>query len=247
MKEKILKALKEIEKKNNVKIVMVIESGSRAWGFASKDSDYDVRCMHVGKIKDYLGLNTPAKQINFVEEDLDIESWDVKKFAELTLSSNPQIAEWLRSPIIYVDLGLKKKFKEIFDTGCSYEFLRLHYLRMAKQNYHKYMGIGLNHSCKKYLYVLRGIACAKYIEKENKLPPLPYKEVIPFLPKFAEVFFEKCVVKKNSTEKAEILADSKVVAFIEESIGKVGSVDQTFSEKDALNSLLVSSIEKFGV
>ena len=160
MKIKILSAIKELEKKHKIKIVWAIESGSRAWGFASEDSDYDIRCMHIGKLDNYLGIDQPTQQVNLVKNNLDLESWDIKKFVALSLKSNPQIAEWLRSLIIYKDSKIKKQFKKYFDEGCSLEFLRQHYIRMAKQNYHKYMGIGLSHSCKKYLYILRGMACA---------------------------------------------------------------------------------------
>ena len=103
MKQEILSKLKKIEKEHNVKIIWAIESGSRAWGFESEDSDYDIRGMHIGKKEDYLGLFQPLFQINLSEGELDIESWDIRKFSELILKSNPQIAEWLRSPIIYRD------------------------------------------------------------------------------------------------------------------------------------------------
>src|SRR3990167_6851627 len=103
MKKAILESIKELEKKHGVRILWAVESGSRAWGFASEDSDYDIRCMHLGKLDNYLGLSLPPQQINLVEDVLDIESWDIKKFAKLALKSNPQIAEWLRSPIVYID------------------------------------------------------------------------------------------------------------------------------------------------
>lgn len=249
MKKQILNSLKKIEKKYNVKIVMAIESGSRAWGFASEDSDFDVRCVHVGKLDNYIGLNDVPKQINEFEGDLDIESWDIKKFSELSMKSNPQIEEWIRSPVVYIDLDFLEKFREIFDKGCSKEYLRIHYLNMAKQNHHKYMGIGLAHSCKKYLYVLRAIACAEYIEKYNKLPPLPYKEVIGCLPDYAKEFFERCVIEKNSTEKAKISSSSKVTKFIEEKISNIPkpkSDKKEFSKKEELDDFLIKTIKNFG-
>ncbi len=218
MEKEILKLIKEVEKKHQVKIIFAVESGSRAWGFASEDSDYDIRCVHLGKLENYLGLSLPPLQIKVVKDSFDFESWDVKKFATLMLKSNPQIAEWLRSPLIYVDSLVRKKFKNLFDEGCSLAFLKQHYLRMARQNYHKYMNIGRSHSCKKYLYILRGIACANYIHKEKKLPPLPYKEVIPYLPSYVQQFFEQCVLQKNTTEKAEIVAKENVTQFIEQSL-----------------------------
>ncbi len=244
MKKQILNIIKEAERKHKVKIIWAIESGSRAWGFASQDSDYDIRCMHIGKLDNYLGLRPPASQINISKDNLDLESWDIKKFAELSLKSNPQIAEWLRSPIVYIDSEIKKQFKKNFDEGCSLEFLRQHYINMAKQNYNKYMGISMSHSCKKYLYVLRGIACAIYIEKENKLPPLPYKEVISYLPENISEFFEKCVIQKNTTEKAEIIADEKVSHFIEKCINQLfNKANIKFKREKELNDYLVKTIK----
>lgn len=246
MMNRILKLIKEVEKKHKVKIVWAIESGSRAWGFASKDSDYDIRCMHMGKLDSYLGLNLPSQQINITKNDLDLESWDIRKFAELSLKSNPQIAEWLRSPIIYKDSQIRKQFKRYFDNGCSLEFLRQHYIRMAKQNYHKYMGIGMAHSCKKYLYVLRGIACAIYVEKEKKLPPLPYKEVIQYLPDYIRTFFERCVIQKNTTESAQTFADDKISHFIDAYIGQsFEKVDTKFKRTKELNRYLIKTIKRF--
>ena len=246
MKE-IEKALKKIERDYNVKIVWAIESGSRAWGFASDDSDYDIRCMHIGKVKDYLGMFQPPQQINLMEGNLDIESWDIKKFAALTMKSNPQIAEWLRSPIVYRESDARERLRDLFDKGCSLEFLSQHYLRMAKQNYRKYMGIGSEHSCKKYLYVLRGIACSEFIKKEKKLPPLPYKEVIPYLPKSIEKFFEKCVIQKNQTEKATIIASPEVSLFIDKKISEIKPKKRhEFSKIKELNEFVVKQILRRG-
>jgi len=243
MKKEILKIIKETEKRYKVKILWAIESGSRAWGFASRDSDYDIRGMHIGRLDNYIGMYKSPKQINLTKNNLDLESWDIKKFAELTFKSNPQIAEWLRSPIIYIDSPVRKQFKKYFDEGCSLGFLRQHYIRMAKQNYHKYMGIGMAHSCKKYLYVLRGIACAIYIEKNNKHPPLPYKEVIEYLPNNLRRFFEKCVIEKNTTEKAQITANEEVSRFIDSYLVKsLDKTDTSFRKKEELNKYLSKTL-----
>ncbi len=244
MKKLILRAVKKLEKEYDVKILWAIESGSRAWGFASEDSDYDVRCVHVAKLDNYLGLYQIPQQINLSKDDIDLESWDIKKFAELSIKSNPQIAEWLRSPIIYINSSIRSRLRSFFDNGCSLEFLKQHYLRMAKQNYHKYMSIGMSHSCKKYLYVLRAIACASYIEKENKLPPLPYKQIINHLPEYVRDFFEKCVIEKNRTEKATILANERVSHFIDYSLNKsFGKVNTNFINTDGLNKFLIKTIK----
>ncbi|MBS3086884.1 nucleotidyltransferase domain-containing protein [Candidatus Pacearchaeota archaeon] len=112
MKKQVLNAIKDIEKKHKVKILWAIESGSRAWGFASQDSDYDVRSIHIGNLDSYIGLDDSPKQINLNKNNLDVERWDIRKFVELSIKSNPQIAEWLRSPIVYIDSPIRKQLKK---------------------------------------------------------------------------------------------------------------------------------------
>ena len=108
------------------------------------------------------------------------------------------------------------------------------------------MGIGLSHSCKKYLYILRGIACAIYLEKEKKLPPLPYKEVVQYLPKNINQFFERCVIQKNTTEKAEIISNGNVTKFIESHVNqKFNQININFNKKDELNKYLIKTIKNF--
>ena len=57
MKEKIQEQLRRIEEAENIKILLAVESGSRAWGFASPDSDYDVRFIYIRRLEDYLRLD----------------------------------------------------------------------------------------------------------------------------------------------------------------------------------------------
>ena len=102
MKDIILRELKKIEAQENVKIIMAIESGSRAWGFASPDSDYDVRFIYVRKEEDYLKLEKTRDVIEWKLDDvLDINGWDIKKALQLLHNSNPTVFEWCASPIVY--------------------------------------------------------------------------------------------------------------------------------------------------
>ena len=102
MEDIISKKLKEIEQKENVKIIMAVESGSRAWGFASPDSDYDVRFVYVRRPEDYLRLEKTKDVIEWQLDDvLDINGWDLKKALQLMHDSNPSIFEWCASPIVY--------------------------------------------------------------------------------------------------------------------------------------------------
>lgn len=240
-----MNTLKNIEKQEDVKFLFAIESGSRAWKFASEDSDYDIRCIHTNPIEAYLGFNA-KEQINKKSKNLDIESWDIRKFVELIFKSNPQIAEWLRSPIVYLNRdNILGKLKKYFDKNANFSALRKHYYSMSKSNYRKYMGIGVKHSSKKWLYVLRAIACELYIEKNNTLPPLPYKKIIIILPDFIQRFFEKCVEVKNKTEKIEIFAPKKVIKFVENYFKKEIKVfKKGFKQEEELIRFMIKKIKQ---
>lgn len=100
MKEKILQKLKEIEKSKNVEILFAVESGSRAWGFASPDSDYDIRFIYKHKTEYYLSLWEKPDVIEFMtEDDLDGSGWDLRKAVKLLAKSNASLIEWLFSLI----------------------------------------------------------------------------------------------------------------------------------------------------
>ena len=102
MEQVIREKLAEIENKENVRIIMAVESGSRSWGFASPDSDYDVRFVYVRKLEDYLKLDKTRDVIEWqLDDTLDISGWDLKKALQLMHESNPSIFEWCASPIVY--------------------------------------------------------------------------------------------------------------------------------------------------
>ena len=102
MKETILSELEKIEEQYGVRVLHAVESGSRAWGFASPDSDYDVRFVYVRPAADYLRLDEPRDVIEWkTDEVLDINGWDLKKALLAFAKGNPNIMEWANSPIIY--------------------------------------------------------------------------------------------------------------------------------------------------
>lgn len=73
MREKIQEQLRRIEEAENIKILLSVESGSRAWGFASPDSDYDVRFIYIRRLEDYLRLDTNRDVIELpIDDVLDI-------------------------------------------------------------------------------------------------------------------------------------------------------------------------------
>src|SRR5947209_3872560 len=106
MKDKIIAKLYEIEKEQSVKILYAVESGSRAWGFASKDSDYDIRFIYVHPIDWYISIEEKRDVIEYPVKDLlDFSGWDIRKALQLYKKSNPPLYEWLVSPIVYLEHG----------------------------------------------------------------------------------------------------------------------------------------------
>ena len=100
--QSIKEKLSQIEERENIRIIYACESGSRAWGFASPDSDYDVRFIFVRPVQDYLKVNELPDFIDAeLNEVYDINGWDLKKFFKQLYKSNPVIFEWAGSPIVY--------------------------------------------------------------------------------------------------------------------------------------------------
>ena len=101
MRKTILEKLETIEKIENVRIIHCVESGSRAWGFDSPDSDYDVRFVYVRPRDFYLRLDKTRDVIEWqLDDTLDINGWDVAKTLGLLHKSNPTVFEWNASPIV---------------------------------------------------------------------------------------------------------------------------------------------------
>src|SRR5262245_32616508 len=104
MKETIIEKLHEIELSQQVQVLFACESGSRAWGFHSIDSDYDVRFVYMHRSDWYLSIEDKKDVIELpVNEVLDISGWDLRKALKLFRSSNSVIYEWLQSPILYIE------------------------------------------------------------------------------------------------------------------------------------------------
>ena len=178
MEKIILEKIKEIEEKENVRVIMAIESGSRAWGFESPDSDYDVRFVYVRQLEDYLRLEKVRDVIEWQLDDvLDINGWDLKKALQLMHDSNPTIFEWCASPIVYKDSAYFDKLKELRHSYFSCKKSLYHYWHMASNNYQNYLQ-GDQVKIKKYFYVIRPLLAAKWIIDKGTQPPMLFSELV---------------------------------------------------------------------
>ncbi len=143
IKVEILNRLRNTEEKKSVRILMAIESGSRAWGFASPNSDYDVRFIYVRDKNWYLAVDLEEKRdvIEYpIVDEIDLNGWDLRKALRLYWKSNPAFVEWIQSPMIYINSGIfREKAREILPSIYSVEKGIYHYRSMAKTNYRGYL------------------------------------------------------------------------------------------------------------
>jgi len=173
----IQRKLDEIEKSEDVKILHCIESGSRAWGFPSPDSDYDVRFFYIRKPEFYLRLDNPRDVIEWEINDVyDINGWDIRKALILLHKSNPTFFEWNNSPLVYRTSSQWETVKSIADRYFVSESGLYHYCGMAKSNYREYLK-GENVKLKKYFYVLRPLLACRWIINRGTPPPMLFSEL----------------------------------------------------------------------
>ena len=178
MRETILEKLKEIEKNENVRILLAVESGSRAWGFASPDSDYDVRFIYVRPREDYLRLEKVRDVIELpIEGEMDINGWDLDKTLRLLRASNPTLFEWFSSPIVYRETAFADEFRSVMNKYFSSKRGLSHYLSMASSNYREYLK-GDTVKAKKYFYVLRPVLACRWILDKGTPPPMLFSELV---------------------------------------------------------------------
>ncbi|HEY5823377.1 MAG TPA: nucleotidyltransferase domain-containing protein [Cyclobacteriaceae bacterium] len=175
MKNLILDKLDDIEKQNNVRILYACESGSRAWGFASPDSDYDVRFIYVHPIDYYLSIDDQRDVVELPINDLlDINGWELRKAFRLLRKSNAPLCEWLQSPVVYQkDENFLSELREQMNHYFSPRAMMHHYISMTKNVLENDLS-GEQVRLKKYFYALRPILASLWIAKYNETPPMEF-------------------------------------------------------------------------
>ena len=175
MRATIHQTLREIESREDVAVLFACESGSRGWGFASTDSDYDVRFIYVNRLPWYLTVESGRDVIEEpISGDLDVNGWDLRKTLQLLRQSNPTLLEWLRSPIVYRDeADTMARLRSLAEEGFSAVRGHHHYVSMAAKNFREHLR-GEEVRYKKYLYVLRPLLAARWIRDGRGVPPMRF-------------------------------------------------------------------------
>lgn len=251
MRKVILDKLREIEKIENVKIIYCVESGSRAWGFDSPDSDYDVRFIYIRPKEFYLRLDKTSDVIEWqLDETLDINGWDISKALSLLHKSNPTLFEWSRSPIVYSTSDVWQEICSVMGGYFGAKSAMYHYLSIAKKNIRKYLGSPAVR-LKKYFYMLRPVFACKWIMKYGTPPPIEFGSLM-----------EKCLDNNSVREEILKLLNLKtntpeittgphfcqIDAYLEHSISEIESTLEVMpADKrtawDELNRIFCSAVE----
>lgn len=251
MKKIILQKLHEIEEKEHVKILLAVESGSRAWGFASPDSDYDVRFLYIRSEEDYLRLDMVRDVIELpISELLDINGWDLQKALRLMYKSNPTLFEWLNSPIVYMETEFADKIRALMGKYFSTKHSLYHYLSMAEGNYREYLRKDQVRA-KKYFYVLRPVLACRWILDRGTTPPMCFTELAQaeLPPELRAEVDQLLEIKMHAPEVKEIPRVDKINEYLErsmkeirEEIGKVEESREVLWEE--LNEVFLQVLKK---
>jgi len=232
--EIVLKKIQQIEQEHNVTILYAVESGSRAWGFESVDSDYDVRFIYAHPLKWYLNILPQCDVIEYpIIDEFDYSGWDLRKTLYLMNKSNPVLFEWLKSPIIY---HKNAYFYEVMEQLAKTYFSPIssvyHYLHMAKGNYRQYLQSD-EVRIKKYFYVLRPILSCMWIENYTETPPLEFEKLLVLLTdKVLLKEISDLLAKKKAGVELGIEPKNQILCtFIEEMIAHFDIVSKTFDPR----------------
>lgn len=177
----ILQRLRAAESEHGVRILYACESGSRAWGFFSEDSDYDVRFIYVRPQDWYLSYEVERKRdvIEYpIVDEIDCGGWDVRKALYLFSRTNGALLEWLKSPITYIEVGgLANGLRALEAKAVNSTALCYHYSHMARSNAREYL-FNDRVRLKKYLYVLRPLLAIRHIERMGTAPPIEFQVLV---------------------------------------------------------------------
>jgi predicted nucleotidyltransferase len=224
----IQRRLSTIERDHNVRIVLAVESGSRAWGFPSPDSDFDVRFIYAKALDDYLSLQPGRDVIEPPADDpFDFSGWEVRKALNLLLKCNAIASEWLESPVIYRATSEFDKLRAFADRMTSVGRLRYHYFHLANSIWQERLAWRDQIALKKYFYVVRPAMVLRHMRTHGKRPPMALSEVIAQIdlaPDVAEIIDEMIAAKRVTREMGMTPRIAPLDELITDELGRAAAM-----------------------
>ena len=236
MRQEILQRLSDIEAKYDVKILLAVESGSRAWGFESKDSDYDVRFIYVHRKDWYLSLIEGRDVIEELDPDgvLDLVGWDLKKALLLMGKGNCAFAEWLNSPFAYYkDMEFFESISTLKDEYFRKVSAVNHYYHMAMNHDKRYLE---KRGCelKRFMYHLRGLLAAKWAAVHGTYPPVLFNDLVEKMVQDDSIkagIKHLIELKKESREHNTMIVEDSLIDYANRTAAEIESLFGTFPDE----------------
>lgn len=249
MRTRVLQELARIEHERNVTVLYACESGSRAWGFASTDSDYDVRFVYVEQPDWFLQVDAPRDVIERpLDDELDISGWELRKTLGLLRKSNPTLLEWLDSPLVYrQNAEATAQLCALAEAFYSPPAARNHYLSMAKKNFRGYLQ-GDSVRFKKYFYVLRPLLAVRWIDLGLGRPPMTFADLLSTVDDAQLLDEVACllVLKRNAGEAAYGPRRPALHAYIQRELERtVPVLTRTHQDSLQLDHYLRDTVKRF--
>jgi predicted nucleotidyltransferase len=231
--------LASTENEKNVKILYAVESGSRAWGFASPDSDYDIRFIYKNNPDWYLSLWEKPDVIEFMtDQDLDGSGWDLAKALKLLAKSNAPLIEWLHSPVVYQSNDTFLKQMQLFANDCFSPIATLHHYLGTTKNFMEVCEAE-NIKLKSYFYALRTALAGKWIIDNNTFPPVAFADLLPIAPaSIQEKILELQEIKARQDEKYLHPKEEIITRFLQETILYNQEKSSTLPTGKKINTIL---------
>ena len=250
----IMQRLARTEQEHGVRIVLAIESGSRAWGFASLNSDFDVRFIYVRPADWYLAVDLEERRdvIEYaITDDIDLNGWDLRKALRLFWKSNPAFVEWLQSPIKYIEVGnFATQARELLPSIYSQESGIDHYRSMAKTNYRGYLR-GESVPLKKYFYVLRPLLSVRWIERYGCAAPIEFGKLLHLIEDQPQLFSDIQTLlfkKQNAPELGLAEPVTSINDFIQKELDRLEIINSQHTQRshplEQLNALFKATVHE---
>ncbi|MEO8023535.1 nucleotidyltransferase domain-containing protein [Polaromonas sp.] len=238
VQNEIRSRLRRAESEHGVKVLLAVESGSRAWGFPSPNSDFDARFIYAHPPEWYLSVDLEEKRdvIEYpIVDDLDVNGWDLRKALRLFWKSNPGFVEWIQSSIIYEASGsfhqcVLQLLPSIYSTEAGIH----HYRSMAKTNYRGYLQQE-KVPLKKYFYVLRPLLAVRWMERFSTPAPIEFDQLLRVADDeaFVGAVQELLEVKRRSPEMGLSPQIPPIQQFIESELKRLEQATPAKGERAA--------------
>ena len=230
VRTEILRRVRATEAEHRVQVLLAVESGSRAWGFESPNSDFDARFIYVHERDWYLSIDDKRDVIEYpIVDDIDLNGWELRKALRLFRNSNPAFVEWVQSPIVYLEHGpFAAACRSLLSAVYSCQRGIHHYRSMAKTNYRGYLREDMV-PLKKYFYVLRPLLSVRWLEAYACPAPIEFGKLLNLIDGQSQLIGdiqELLAQKRASPEMGLAPQVASIHSFIEAEFLRLDAIDQ---------------------